>query len=138
MKKIVLTGILLITAAIHLSAQEPQTKIDTTKKVDIYKEFDMNSFADATIKIKDSSVLSQHLIGIKAGYGMPNVSFSQDIDHKGFRTPKNFGLYYTYYHSLWKSMPYFSIQTGIEYNEIGYTHLYEISKNQFEEHDQIY
>lgn len=144
MKNILLTAILLLGISTGLFAQntqngkELQTTNDTTKKVDIYKEFDMNSFADATIKIKDSSVLSQHLIGVKAGYGISNVSFSQDIDHKSFKTPKNFGIYYTYYHSLWKSMPYFGIQTGIEYNEIGYTHLYEKSENVFDEHDQIY
>ncbi|MBR5855749.1 MAG: PorT family protein [Bacteroidales bacterium] len=132
MKKILLTFAVIMMAIWRVGAQ------DTIKKVDIYKEFNLNSFSDATIKIKDSSVLSQHLIGIKGGYGISNVSFSQDIDHKSFKTPKNFGVYYTYYHSLWKSMPYFGIQTGIEYNEIGYTHLYEVSENNFEEKDQIY
>ena len=91
-------------------------------QVDIYKEFSENSFEDAAIvKIKDSTVLSQHLIGFKAGYGVSSVLWSQDVDHGGFRTPINFGVYYTYYHSLWNSMPYFGIQTGLEYSEIGYT-----------------
>lgn len=116
----------------------PVEQHDTVKKIDIYKEFELNSFADATVKIKDSSVISQHLIGVKGGYGMANVSFSQDIDHKSFKTPMNFGIYYTYYHSLWKSMPYFGLQTGVEYSELGYTHLYETSKDVFEERDQIY
>lgn len=149
MRKIAIILIVSLWAALNLGAQEikkgepankPATEQaqDTVKKVDIYKEFELNSFEDATIKIKDSSVLSQHLIGLKIGYGISNVSFSQDIDHKSFKSPKNFGVYYTYYHSLWKSMPYFGIQTGVEYNEIGYTQLRKIAENQFEELDQIY
>ena len=149
MRKIAILIILSLSTLLNIRAQEIKKNDpakttskdqvqDTVKKVDIYKEFDLNSFEDATIKIKDSSVLSQHLIGFKVGYGISNVSFSQDIDHKSFNTPKNFGVYYTYYHSLWKSMPYFGLQTGVEYNEIGYTHLYEVEKNVFEEHDQIY
>jgi len=92
------------------------------KKKDIYKEFDASSFKDAgPVKIKDSSDLFQHLIGVKAGYAMANVKFSQEIEHKGINTPVNFGIYYTYYHSLWNSMPFFGIQTGLEYTESGYT-----------------
>lgn len=117
-------------AATSLCAQNVTDKKKTTeeKTVDIYKEFDENSFADAAaVKIKDSTVISQHLIGFKAGYAMSNVNFSQDIDHKNFKTPVNFGIYYTYYHSLWRSMPYFGIHTGLEYSEIGYTKITEIA-----------
>ncbi len=138
MKRIVFVVIIGIIAIMDVNAQDLAATKDTTKKIDIYKEFNLNSFEDATIKIKDSSVLSQHLIGIKGGYGISNLSFSQDIDHKSIKSPKNFGLYYTYCHSLWKNMPYFGLQTGVEYNEFGYKHLYETSKDKYEEHDQIY
>ncbi len=109
--------------------QKKETKQEVNKEektVDLYKEFDPNSFAGATKKLKDSTTLSQHLIGVKVGYGISNVAFSQDIEHKGFKSPKNIGIYYTYYHSLWNSMPYFGIQTGLEYSELGYTHIYNV------------
>ena len=35
-------------------------------------------------------------------------------------------------------MPYFGLQTGVEYNEMGYTHLREIEKDVFEEQKQVY
>ena len=112
----------------NLSAQNNNDKKQKgeQQKIHIYKELKDNSFADAAaVKIKDSTVLSQHLIGIKAGYSTASVSFSQDVNHKGIKSPINFGIYYTYYHSLWKSMPYFGIQTGLEYSEMGYTNVVE-------------
>ena len=45
------------------------------------KEFDMNSFAQAQTKIKDSTILYQHLVGVKWGYAMSNVAFSQSGKH---------------------------------------------------------
>ena len=53
------------------------------------KEFDMNSFKDAGTKVKDSTYLYQHLIGVKWGYAMSNVAFSQSSNHKGFNTTKS-------------------------------------------------
>lgn len=137
--KILLLGCSIMVAT-SLCAQNVIDKKKTTeeKTVDIYKEFDDNSFADAAaVKIKDSTVLSQHLIGFKVGYAMSNVNFSQDINHKNFKTPVNFGIYYTYYHSLWRSMPYFGIHTGLEYSEIGYTKITETEQNDISE-KQIY
>ncbi len=95
---------------------------DTTKKAqtDIMKEFDLNSFKDASTKITDSSALSLHIIGVKWGYGISNVSFSVNKDHKAIKTPVNLGVYYTYYHSLWNKMPYFGLHTGIGVTELGF------------------
>lgn len=118
----------LLFACPALRAQENTAGTDTTlnKAVDIYKEFSLTSFADEEPpKIIDSTTLRQHLIGIKWGYSLSNVAFSEDITHKPIGTPKNFGIYYTYYHSLWDKMPYFGFHTGIEYNEIGYKHIVE-------------
>ena len=111
-----------------LKAQDNVAERDTTAKpeIDIYKEFSLTSFADEEPpKIIDSATLRQHLIGVKWGYSLSNVAFSQDIEHKAIGTTSNFGLYYTYYHSLWDKMPYFGFHTGIEYNEIGYNHIIE-------------
>src|SRR5574344_185108 len=91
------------------------------KTNDIYKEFDEHSFANASpSRIVDSSKLSGHLIGVKYGYSLSNIYFNRQINHKGITVPVEFGLYYTYYHSLWKSMPYFGIQVGLKYSESGY------------------
>jgi len=123
----VILAILFISACTALSAQVVNESNnttetgDTTKVKDILKEFEYDSFKEASIKVKDSTVLQQHLIGVKWGYTASNVHFSQDIKHKSVTSPKNIGLYYIYLHSLWQSMPYFGFQTGLEYNESGYT-----------------
>lgn len=102
---------------------------DTVKKeeIDIYKEFSLTSFADEDPQKQiDSSKLSYHLIGIKAGYSMPTVTFSADIvTGKSLKTFQNFGIYYTYYHSLWERMPYFGFQLGVEYCELGFANIVE-------------
>lgn len=86
--------------------------------------FENNSFKDAMpVTIKDSTILNMHIIGVKYGYGISNVGFSQDIDHKSINAPFNIGIYYTYYHSLWGYMPYFGLNTGIELTELGYTEI---------------
>ncbi len=115
------------------------TQRDTVRTVDIYKEFSETSFENATIKIKDSTILTQHLIGVKGGYSIAKVGFSQAFNHTGIKTPINFGIYYTYYHSLWNSMPYFGFQTGLEYAEIGYNHITtDQDDNIVSEESQIY
>ena len=102
------------------------------------KEFDMNSFKDAGTKVKDSTYLYQHLIGVKWGYAMSNVAFSQSSNHKGFNTTKSYGIYYTYLHSMLGNLPYFGIQLGLESTEMGYTHVTKITEEQFEEEEQRY
>ncbi len=116
-----ISTILLFVNFMSASAQNT----DTTKvKEDILKEFRTDSFKDAApITVKDSSFLKKHLIGIKWGYSISNVGLSQDLDHKSFTTPVNFGVYYTYLHSLWGNMPYFGFQTGLEYYQQGYVKL---------------
>lgn len=84
------------------------------------EEFDDLTFEQANpVRIRDSTLLRQHLIGFKWGYTLSSVSFSQDIDHESVSTPVNFGIFYTYYHSLWDKMPYFGFQTGLQYAEEG-------------------
>lgn len=103
--------------------QGQNTKTGKTEQADM-KEFDANSFEDAApVKLKDSSLLVQHIIGVKWGYGISNVGFSQDIEHKSIKSPVNFGIYYTYYHSLWNSMPYFGLHTGVGLTELGYVEI---------------
>ena len=102
------------------------------------KEFDLYSFKDAGTKIKDSTHLYQHLVGIKWGYGISNVFFSQSSNHKGFATTSTYGVTYTYLHSMLGNLPYFGIQLGLESTEMGYTHVTEISEEVFEEAEQRY
>lgn len=89
------------------------------EEVDPYKEFDLYSFRDAQPHIKDSTTLFGHLIGIKYGVGITDVTFSNAQEHKALLSPKNIGIYYTYLHSLWGYMPYFGLEVGLEYSELG-------------------
>ena len=98
----------------------------------------VGSFKDAGTKVKDSTYLYQHLVGVRWGYAMSNVMFSQSGKHKGFSTPKSFGVYYTYLHSMLGNLPFFGIQMGLESTEMGYTHVTEISDEVFEEAVQKY
>ncbi len=102
------------------------------------KEFDLHSFKDAGTKVKDSTYLYQHLLGVRWGYGMSNVMFSQSSNHKGITTSKSVGIYYTYLHSMLGNLPFFGIQLGVESTEMGYTHVTEISEEVFQEDEQRY
>lgn len=102
------------------------------------KEFDMNSFAEAGTKIKDSTILYQHLIGVKWGYSMSGVSFSQTNKNKQIKSSENYGVYYTYLHSLLGTMPYFGVQVGIARTTMGYMDVYEVSETEFVEEEQVY
>ncbi|MDY3133906.1 MAG: hypothetical protein SOW22_00485, partial [Candidatus Egerieousia sp.] len=51
--------------------------------------------------------LSGHLIGVKYGFANCNLSFDKKINQKGITSGKEIGIFYTYYHSLWNTMPYF-------------------------------
>lgn len=104
----------------------------------LLKEFDMESFRDAGFKIKDSSALYSHMVGIKWGYSLSSVSFSNTKDHEGVRSVKNYGIYYTFLHSLLGFMPYFGFQTGLATTEIGYTHVSKIDDNTKIREEQIY
>ncbi len=102
------------------------------------KEFDLESFKDATKAIKDSSILFKHLLGVKYGYAISGVTFKHTNIHKSIKSSKNFGLYYTYLHSLLNTMPYFGIQIGLASTQVGYVHVTEISNNEFKEEPQVY
>ncbi len=102
------------------------------------KEFDLYSFKDAETKIKDSSVLYMHLVGIKYEYAVSSVKFMHTKIHKSIKSPMNAGVYYTYLHSLLGKMPYFGLQTGLALTQVGYTHVTETSTNVFEEAPQVY
>lgn len=102
------------------------------------KEFDLYSFKDAETKIKDSSVLYMHMVGVKYGYAVSSVKFMHTKIHKSIKSPVNAGVYYTYLHSLLGKMPYFGIQTGLALTQVGYTHVTEKSTNEFEEAPQVY
>lgn len=102
------------------------------------KEFDLESFKDAGIKVKDSSSLFIHLVGVKYGYAMSSVTFAHTKDHKSIKSPKNLGIYYTYLHSMLGNMPYFGLQTGIAATQLGYTHVTKVEDGENKEEAQIY
>lgn len=102
------------------------------------KEFDLESFKDAGTKIKDSSVLYMHLVGVKWGYAMSGVTFRHTNLHKGIKSPMNAGIYYTYLHSMLGTMPYFGIQTGLASTQVGYTHVTEVIDGENIEEEQAY
>ncbi|MBR4438283.1 MAG: outer membrane beta-barrel protein [Bacteroidales bacterium] len=115
-------GKIIIIALLSLfSISEGWSQIVDT--VDIMKEFDEHSFRNAQPigEVKDSSRIREHLLGVKWGYAIDNIYFSVDYDKKSLMTPKNFGIYYTYYHSLWDAITLFGIETGLQFNEVGYT-----------------
>lgn len=102
------------------------------------KEFDLYSFKDAETKIKDSSVLYIHMVGVKYGYAISSVSFAHTKIHKSIKSPMNVGVYYTYLHSLLGKMPFFGIQTGLGITRVGYTHVTEYTDSTTSEAEQIY
>ncbi len=114
---------------IAFAAQPTQIYSQIVDTVDIMKEFDEYSFRDAQPvgAIKDSTKLREHLLGVKWGFSMNNAFFSVDYSRLPTYSPKNFGLYYTYYHSLWNSIPLFGIQTGVEYNSLGFEKVYYLA-----------
>lgn len=121
LKKYILLLVVFTAGISTLQAQNEVKKVEEINKgyVDM-KEFEDNSFEDAMpTTIKDSSILFQHLIGIKYGCSMNSVNFNQDIRTKPVYSPINVGVYYTYLHALWDSMPYFGLQVGLEYTGIG-------------------
>ncbi len=103
------------------SKEEEELDSDLVEKL---REFDDNTFRDAQpYKIKDSTIITQHLIGLKYGYGINKVDYSITNDHTQMESLLNLGLYYTYYHTLWGTMPFFGMQLGFELGEIGQTYV---------------
>lgn len=64
--------------------------------------------------------LREHLIGVKVAYNMSGVDFNPTQNELNITTIKNYSLVYTYYHDLWKTMPYFGFQASLSYQEQGY------------------
>ena len=130
---------ILLILTLSLCCSSIATAQHVTEEEEAYlKEFDMNSFKDAGTKVKDSTYLYQHLIGVKWGYAMSNVAFSQSSSHKGFTTAKSYGVYYTYLHSMLGNLPYFGIQLGLESTEMGYTHVTKVEEQIVDEVEQRY
>lgn len=132
--------LLLILPLVLVSTMSVKAQVVTSEEnSEAYlKEFDMYSFKDAGIKIKDSTVLYQHLFGVKYGYAISSVTFSNTKAHKSFASMNNYGVYYTYFHSLLGTMPFFGFQTGIAHTQLGYTHVTRYSDNSSEELPQVY
>lgn len=74
--------------------------------------------------LSSSGVVAQmreHMVGFKVAYNMSSVDFTPEKLQVGeIKTVKNYSFLYTFYHDLWKTMPYFGFQTGLSYQEQGY------------------
>lgn len=138
MKKILFKAILLSLICIAAVTTEIKAQNVVENEEAYLKEFDLESFKDAAIKIKDSSTLYMHLVGLKWGYAMSGVNFSHTNDHKSIMSPSNFGVFYTYYHSMLGTMPYFGLQFGLATTQVGYTHVTKNSGGTAKEEEQIY
>ena len=122
-KKILFLILTLLLISVSDITAQVVTSAQTEENSEAYlKEFDLYSFKDAATTIKDSSVLYQHLIGVKYGYGISSVIFSHTKSHKSIASTENYGVYYTYFHSLLGTMPFFGIQTGLAKTQLGYNH----------------
>lgn len=64
--------------------------------------------------------LSAHILGVKYGYGMCNIAFDRELNRKGITSSAEVGIFYTYYHSLWNTMPYFGLSVGLQMGESGF------------------
>ena len=133
---LILPLILLFSA--DLSAQVVTSTEQEENSEAYLKEFDLYSFKDAGTTIKDSTVLYQHLVGVKYGFGISSMIFSHTKDHKQITSTENYGVYYTYLHSLLGTMPFFGIQTGLAKTQLGYNHVTEYSDNSMHEEKQVY
>lgn len=66
-------------------------------------------------------VYPEHLIGIRYSYCITNVNTNVDVNQKGYNSPLNLELLYTYYHPMWGYIGFFGLQTGIRYTSFGFT-----------------
>jgi len=61
-----------------------------------------------------------HLIGFRAGYNISGMDTRPDLKYKSISSADNYGVYYTYYHSLWGTINIFGFQTGVLKSTQGY------------------
>jgi len=64
---------------------------------------------------------SSHMLGVKYSYHLSTVQCTPDIGSGFIFTGKNLSLMYTYYNSMWNSLPYFGMTVGLKYGEEGFT-----------------
>jgi len=69
-----------------------------------------------------SAQMREHMVGFKAAYNISGADFTPKVlQVKDIKTISNYSLVYTYYHDLWKTMPYFGFQLGLSSQEQGYS-----------------
>ena len=62
----------------------------------------------------------EHLVGVRWGYNISNVTFDPAKEHTAIKSTKNYSVLYTYYHDIWGASPYFGFQTGLSFWQTGY------------------
>ena len=64
---------------------------------------------------------STHMLGVKYSYHISSVKCTPDIGAGYVFLDKNLSVMYTYYNSMWNTLPYFGLTTGIKYGTEGFT-----------------
>ncbi len=64
---------------------------------------------------------STHMLGVKYSYHISTVKCTPDIGAGYEFLDRNLSVMYTYYNSMWNSLPYFGLTTGIKYGTEGFT-----------------
>jgi hypothetical protein len=64
--------------------------------------------------------LDEHMLGVKVSYNLSGINITPKAAVSSINTKNNFSLVYTYYHDLWKGMPYSGFQAALSYEEQGF------------------
>lgn len=75
----------------------------------------------------------EHLIGVRYSFDFTGVSMTPDMEIKGYNSPVNIALLYTYYHPLWSTIDIFGLQTGVKYGKYGFRN----GKYEYENFEQV-
>lgn len=63
---------------------------------------------------------SIHMVGVKYGVNISNVSTQPSVKESKVITHNNISVLYTYYHALWDKLFNFGLQTGVKHGYEGY------------------
>lgn len=96
---------------------------NNTEEIELNNDWIRSEELKKEIKIKDP-MMPKGMIGIKYGYGISNVSLSQDIETHSKTIPLNVSLTYSTYTDLWDLMPYFGLQIEARYSQEGFSSKY--------------
>ena len=80
-----------------------------------------DDFAEMKLFTESESYKSVHMIGAKYSYHLATASCTPDIGTGYMTSDRNFSVMYTYYNSMWSTLPYFGLTTGLKLGTEGFT-----------------